>query len=139
MTDIRAIKVSWRFIVTVGAMTMSGCGFVHDEKIIGPYRLVAVDIDEQMSVCYELGSGGCINRIDETVFAVGADARFIVAKQHPAGDRTITNYFILVIGHDSELADPKKSVVGPLSESAFLEKSRLLHLPAFLRTIDSLR
>jgi len=120
-------------------MIMSGCGFVHDEKIIGPYRLSAIDIDQQMRVCYALAAGGCVGRIDETVFAVGADARFIVAKQHPSGDRAITNYFILVIGNDSELADPHKSVLGPLSESAFLEKSRLLHLPAFSRTIDSPR
>jgi len=119
-------------------MFLSGCGLVHDEQIVGPYRLSAIDIDEQMGVCYEQRSGGCIGRIDETVFAVGADARFVVAKQHPSNDRTVVNYFIIVIANDSELADPSKSVIGPLSEAAYRDKSQSLRLPTFTRTIASL-
>jgi hypothetical protein len=126
-------------VLLLAGILLSGCGFVHDEKIIGPYRLAAVDVDQQMSVCYELASGGCIGRIDETVFAVGADARYIVAQQHPSNDRTVTNYFILVIASDSELADPSKSVIGPLSEAAFRAKAQSLRLPAFTPTVASLK
>jgi hypothetical protein len=139
MNDFHGMKVHRYCIGIVAGVFLSGCGLAHDEEIIGPYRLSAIDIDRQMSVCYRLASGGCIGRIDETVFAVGADARFIVAKQHPLDDRTITNYFILAIANDSELADPSKSVIGPLSEAAYRDKAQLLRLPAFTRTIDALK
>jgi hypothetical protein len=123
----------------LAGMLLSGCGFVHDEHIIGPYRLSAIDIDQQMSVCYEQASGGCIGRIDETVFAVGADARYIVAQQHPSDDRTVTNYFILVIANDSAFADPSQSVIGPLSAAAYRDKAQSLRLPPFTRTLASLK
>lgn len=139
MTAIGGMKACRTLVVVFAGMFLSGCGLVHNEKIIGPYRLSAIDIDRQMSVCYELASGGCVGRIDETVFAVGADARYIVAKQHPLDDRATTNYFILVIANDSELADPSKSVIGPLSEAAYRDQVQLLGLPAFTRTMASLQ
>ena len=126
-------------VVAFAGLTLSGCGFVHDKKIIGPYRLVAVDIDENMGVCYGLASGDCIGRIPETVFSVGANAQFIVAKQHSAHDRSVTNYFILVIADDSELADPGKSVIGPMSEAAYTVKAQSLGLPEFTTTIAALK
>lgn len=121
------------------ALPDSRAGVRQLEKIVGPYRLSAIDSNQQMSVCYELASGGCIGRIEETVFAVGADARYIVAQQHPSDNRAITNYFILVIANDSELAEPSKSVIGPLSEAAYLAKAQSLRLPAFTRTIEALK
>lgn len=32
-------------------LSVAGCGFVRDEILVGPYRLVAVDISEDMSLC----------------------------------------------------------------------------------------
>ena len=118
---------------------LASCGFVHDEKITGPYRLVAIDVSEQMSVCYTLEKGDCIGRIPETVFSVGWNDRFIVAKQHPSNNKSVTNYFILEMARDSQLAEPSASVTGPLSAAAFKEKVAPLGLPPFTKTIEALK
>ncbi len=120
-------------------LPVAGCGFVHDEMITGPYRLVAIDNSEQMSVCYTLKKCDCIGRISETVFSVGWNDRFIVAKQHPSNNRSITNYFILEMARDSQLADPSASVTGPLSAAAFEKKVASLGLPSFTKTIGALK
>jgi len=42
------------------ALAACGNGFVHDEGLSGPYRLVAIDVMEQMSLCRDVGrSGDC--------------------------------------------------------------------------------
>jgi hypothetical protein len=56
-----------RFSPSIFAATalLAGCGFVHDGRLDGPYRLIAVDADSEMSVCYDLGDGNCIGRISD--------------------------------------------------------------------------
>jgi len=126
-------------LLLTSALLVSGCGFSHDEHITGPYRLIAVDIDEQMSVSYDLGDGSAIGRIEETVFSVGFDKRYIVAMQHPGGDRSKTNYFILDMTKDSKYANPSESVVGPLSQTNFEASVKQLNLPVFSRVIKNLK
>ena len=67
------------------------------------------------------------------------DEYYIVAKQHPANNRAITNYFILDIPRDSKYADPAVSLIGPLSATEFEEKRVLLGLPAFKSNVDYLK
>jgi hypothetical protein len=113
---------------------------VFDEKITGPYRLSAIDITEEMSVCYELKEEDtCIGRIPETVFSVGWNENFIVAKQHPSGNKSVTNYFILDRKKDAKYVDPSVTVTGPMSESEYKRKSTLMSLPEFTRMFDDLR
>jgi hypothetical protein len=121
------------------ALNLAGCGFVHDEKIVGPYRLAAIDVFEQMGVCYTVEKGDCIGRIPETVFSVGWNDRFIVAKQHPSNNKLVTNYFILEIARDGQLASPSASVTGPLSAAAFEKMAASLGLPQFTKTIEALK
>ena len=92
-----------------------------------------------MSVCYTQERNDCIGRIPETVFSVGWNERFIVAKQHPSNNKAVTNYFILEMARDSKLADPSASVTGPLSAVAFEEKAASLGLPQFTRTFEALK
>lgn len=124
--------------VFVACVFLAGCGFVHDEKIAGNYRLIAVDVLSEMSVSYGLENGDVVGRINSTVFAVGWDSRYIVAKQHPNNDRSITNYFYLDISKDSRYADPGASVTGPLNFEEFSKKKIELSLPSFKRTIKSI-
>ena len=124
--------------LVAAAALLSGCGFVHDEHLVGPYRLIAVDVYEQMNLSYSLDSGNAVGRIPETVFAVGWDDHYIVAKRHPHNDRAVTQFFYLDIARDNKYADPRTSVVGPLTESDFRIKQAQLHLPHFRRTIKSL-
>ena len=123
----------------LGCLFIAGCGFVHDEGIIGAYRLIAVDMDEQMGICYDLSDGSAAGRINETVFAYGFNNRYIVAKQHPNDDRSITYYYYLDMTKDSKYADPSDSVTGPLNEGDFALASRKLSLPTFSRILKHLQ
>ena len=78
-----------------------------------------------------------VSLVAPTVFAVGADAKYIVVKQHPATnqaatmfDRSITNYFI--VGRD-------KGVRGPLKKEEFDRLTASLSLPAFTKIFDDLQ
>jgi hypothetical protein len=119
-------------------LILSSCGFVHDESIDGPYRVVAVDIDSQMDVCYQIPDG-CVGRIPETVFAVGSDAKYIVAARHPNSDRSKTEYYYLIRALDSPVADPSASVRGPFSAEAFSGERVKLALPQLTREISSVK
>ena len=61
-----------QFMTVVLLITqMVSCGFVSDEKLIGPYRLVAIDVDQQMSICYKIDNGDCVGHIPATIFGLG--------------------------------------------------------------------
>ncbi len=91
----------------------------YNEHLDGPYRLWAADTREQIHLSYDLGDGNSIGRIGATVFAVGWDARHLIVKRHPGGDRSVTQYYILERQKDSALADPSVSVTGPLDSMSF--------------------
>jgi hypothetical protein len=126
-------------VLLVTSLLLSGCGFVHDERLTGNYRLIAVDVMEQMSVNHSLNNGSAVGRINETVFAVGWDQRYIVAKQHPNNNRVVTNYYYLEMAKDSPYADPSASVTGPLTETEFKQRQAELRLPDFKRTFKELQ
>lgn len=126
-------------IAFVAILLSAGCGFVYDERIDGPYRLIAVDVDKEMSVCYSLPGGDAVCRINSTVFAVGKNEEFIVAQRHPNGDRSIVEYYYLIRANDSVDADPTNSVRGPLTKREFEEAARQLGLPSFSKTLRRLK
>jgi hypothetical protein len=116
---------------------LAGCRS-HQEHLVGPYSLSSIDVPEQMSVYYDLGDGSGIGRINATVYSVGWNSQYIVAKQHPSANRSITNYFYLDMSKDSKYAEPDNSVVGPLTEAEFMRKKQELALPDFTQTIRGL-
>lgn len=105
----------------------------------GPYALVWIDTAENVSLDYDLGDGAWVGRIDSTVFAVGWDGRYLVAKQHPGNDRSKTNYFIIDAGKDGRYADTAQAVTGPLTAAQFQRRYLELKLPAFSKVLDSLQ
>lgn len=82
--------------------------------------------------------------VGSTVYAVGADYRFVVAKQHPGDgfgdfDSTITNYFIIDRTVPvEEQARQHKGIRGPLSRREFDRLARQLSLPTFTKRFHSL-
>jgi hypothetical protein len=100
----------------------------------GAFRLIAIDAKSQMSLVHE---DSPISLVGPTIFAVGADDRHVVLKQHPATDeaatsfdRSITNFF--VVGRD-------KQVRGPLKKEEFEALSASLSLPPFTKVFEALR
>lgn len=101
----------------------------------GPYALLWIDTADNISLCRDLGKGSWIGRVDAMVVAVGWDGRYAVAKQHPAGDRSKTDYFILDSSHDTDLANQSDVVLGPLSEDEYVKKALELKLPEFTKVL----
>ncbi len=130
-------------VVLVGLvfMLVSSCGLLDSREVWrgGPYRLSWIDIPENVTLSYDLGKGSSIGRIGEQVFAVGWDGRYLVAQQHPKGNKKITNYFIIDAKKDSPTADQRDVVIGPLTEAEYKTKSAELKLPPFTKELESLK
>jgi hypothetical protein len=119
---------------------LGGCGFF-DSGIVwrgGPYALTWIDIPDDVRLEYDRGDGGFSGRIEPRVFAVGWNKRYLVAKQHPSGDRSVTNFFVIDATADSADADHEKVVRGPLTEGEFQRLSSELSLPPFSKVLASL-
>jgi hypothetical protein len=138
-------------VVSVLAALCSGCG---PHPIIdrrwpdaywrhGPYVLIAIDTEAQMSLAFD-SHGKRDGLVGPTVFAVGADDRFVVAMQHPCDDgihfdRAVTNYFIVDRATEASPGGPRSpEVEGPLSKAEFDDLSRELGLPGFSKTFADL-
>lgn len=100
--------------------------------------LLWIDDPKAVTLSYDLGNGASTPRVDEQVFSVGYDGRYVVAKQHPNRDKRVTNYFIIDVQKDSKMAANKDVVTGPLNEQEFQKKVKELKLPAFTKTLELL-
>ena len=138
-----------RIALTIATIALGGCfpfgGLVHQEQLAGPYELWATDTMEDMILCRSIGDG-CVGDglPGDTIFAAGADERFIVLARHPrewpdAPDRTVTEYYYLIRSPDDAERGPYGRVRGPFDEARFEAEKRNLGLPDFSRTFEELR
>jgi hypothetical protein len=104
----------------------------------GPYALLWIDEPDEVSLSYHIGGGAWIAMVEPRVFAVGANDRYVVAKQHPGGNKSVTNYFIIDVHAGAPNATSNGGVTGPLNEAAFAKKATQLMLPPFTKTLASL-
>jgi hypothetical protein len=130
-----------RAMVFTLCLILAGCGLFDSGTPWkgGPYKLVWIDDPKAVTLSYDAGKGASIPRVEEQVYSVGYDGRYVVAKQHPNRDKRITNYFIVDAAKDSKMANNKDVVIGPLNEEEFKTKSKELNLPAFMKTLESLK
>jgi hypothetical protein len=117
-----------KLLSIVMAVSLTSCGFVLDEHIDGPYRLVAVDVPDDAGVCYEIEEG-CVGRIPATVYAVGFDSKYLVAARHPENDSSRSEYYYLIRALDGEVVDPSVTVRGPYGGDVFAAETKRLGLP----------
>ncbi|WP_455623830.1 DUF3997 domain-containing protein [Parabacteroides sp.] len=116
---------------------LSGCGFVYEEQLTGNYYLVAVDVKDDMTVCYHdepelwLGIG------KEGVYEVGYDEHFILTKNYKvlldsAGmslhryDKSITEYYIIPVDNTQNHFDAQENYFGAFTEEEFEAKRKEL-------------
>jgi hypothetical protein len=71
------------------------------------------------------------------VIAIGWNDRYIVARQVPPADNSVTNFYYLEMAGDSATTAASKVVVGPLTETEFERKQAELKLPDFTRWISA--
>jgi hypothetical protein len=121
-------------------LLLAGCVFDHGiEWRSGSYGLVWVDLPDEVSLSYDMGNGAWATVVEPSVFAVGANGRYVVAQQHPRGDKRITSYFIVDVRAGAPKGDSKDGVIGPLTEREFETKAATLPLPPFTKILDSVR
>ena len=116
--------------------------YVH---VAGPFYLTYFERRDRMSLfrCPTGPSGGCAGEglPDETVFAAGADARYVVVARHPHGNGNVTEYFYFArIDRESRgWGNGPEKIIGPISEDAFNAARASLKLPPLSIVIDDLK
>ena len=131
-------------IILASVCALAGCNMWSMDAYwrSGKYMLVAIDSSSQMSLSVDLNNGGALGIVGPTVFAVGANEKFIVLKQHPSEgygyDRSLTNYFIVKRNSTPASMADENSVQGPLTKDQFDKLSKQLSLPAFSKTFKDL-
>jgi hypothetical protein len=136
-----------RWVSLAILLCVAGCGFVRDEVLDGPYRLVAIDIPEDMSLCRSIGTkGDCLGDglPGPTVFQAGSNSQYIVFARHPRrGDeapiRSVSEfYYISRQANEGDVRTPV-SVSGPFNEFEYQQEKRRLQLPEFSRVFADLK
>ena len=138
----------WRWLalaaLVAGVVGCDSLGPAEREWHSGDYVLASTDARADMSLYADLGKGDLAGLIDSTVFALGADKRYIVVKQHPATegagafDRSVTNYFV-VTRLPGTIVEKQTGIHGPMTKEQFEQVAATLHLPPFTKTLDDLK
>ncbi|WP_394173900.1 hypothetical protein [Thalassotalea litorea] len=119
---------------------LASCTDMYDPLLwkSGSFTLEFVDSPENAS----LRSDSTLEHvIPASVFEVGANETYIVAKQRPRRNRSIINYFYINTREFPKTGrfNPSHYVVGPLTETEFTKKSEELQLPAFSYSIAQVK
>jgi hypothetical protein len=128
---------------------VAGCdfGFVRDVPLDGPYRLVAVDVPEDMLLCRSVGTkGDCLGDglPGATVFQAGWNTEYVVVARHPrrwpeAPNRSISEFYYIVRQANEWDAVSPVSVNGPFNELEYQQEKRRLQLPEFSKVFGDFK
>jgi hypothetical protein len=144
------LKITGFFLFSL-LTCVAGCspsGFAHDEPLVGPYRLVAVDADAEMGICWSVpkSDGDCVGDglPTDTVYAAGYDERYLVAAVHPTArgkpiNKSETNYYYVIRTSEEQSRFPLGQIRGPLNQTQYEAAKAKLNLPEFSRVFDMLR
>lgn len=120
------------FIIFLIIIFSCDSSFRYKENIIGNYYLVALELNEDMSLSYKVNEedDAFVGIVNPTVFALGYNKDYIIVKQHPekkpfVPDKTITNYFIVPLNNKVSKS-VEKNIIGPLSNEEFKNKRKEL-------------
>ena len=122
---------------------VASCGLpIRNQQIAGRYRLETTDVDEDTCLMWDWsdGSGPCV--VAPTVFAIGFDDKYIVAKSHPENSRQNTAYWYIVRDVKSENRPEgvfRAKVKGPFSGKQYASLNAQLRLPEFTTVLSGLQ
>jgi hypothetical protein len=121
-------------------------GFVRDVPLDGPYRLIAVDLPEDMALyrCYGTRRDCGLVGPEPSVFQAGANDKFIVLARHPRrwpddADRSVTEFYYVVRLANEADSVTYPAVVGPLDKLQYHRESERLGLPEFTKVVEDLK
>jgi hypothetical protein len=114
--------------LTGGALLFStGCTDMYVEHLVGNYYLIEADyVDIELSLSYKLKNGDYTGVVNPTLFAVGYDDEYIIAKRHPHEfgypvNKSVTHYYIVPLKYNVH-ASPDGNRTVPLSREEFERK-----------------
>ena len=107
-------------------LMLSACGAMWED---GEYEVYYIDGHINLGIKID-NSGSNHGRVDHKVVAVGANDKYVVAKQLEPGS-TVPSYFYIVRENDSMYLNPDEITQGPFTEVRFNELSQKLGLPRF--------
>lgn len=131
--------------LAAAALLLAGCDVVGDEVLSEPYRFLAIDSSANMIICRSTPGGGCVGEYlpRPTVFAAGANAKYVVIARHPADangqntNRAVTEYYF-VVRRPADDFQRQEDVTGPLTRAEFDAATKRLNLPGFSRVYRGL-
>jgi len=132
-------------ILLLGSIILTSCiGNVYEKELTAGYELSANDDISGMSI-YANDGQYQVGVVNATVFSVGFDQNFIIAKQHPfknnSINKSVTNYYIVPV-KDKINTSPDENKIGPLTQEEFFIKRKELEVSDnlnFTITIDKLK
>ena len=108
------------------------------------YSLLALDSPGRMNLSF-YDEGYYSELVEPAVYAIGANEKYLVLKQHPelrgsgTFDKTITRYYIVARTGSSELEDRRRGVRGPLTQAEFEKLAATLPLPRINKTFPEFK
>ncbi len=164
---MRHYKTYLRFILVIlVAIQISSCIWglpLQNKHLTDRFYLGAPDVKEQMSISYQYKDELYFGIVDQTVFAVGYNDDFIIAKRHPSTwdleiNRDITEYYLIDVRavkaeravyeeqtssfHRVETDEQGHKVLGPKTTSTILyspDAAQPLTLEQFVKLRRQLR
>jgi len=124
-------NINYFYLFTLTLLLQSCIGSAHEEKLNAGYFLSAIDVKEDMVIGFQDREYG-VGIIDATVFAVGQNDDFIIAKQHPKVspskmDKSVIKYYIIPL-KDKISQSPEKNIYGPFTFEEFEQKRKILNI-----------
>jgi hypothetical protein len=104
----------------------------------GHYMLLWIDEPKEVTLSYDWGSGSSEPLVPSQVFAVGANGKFIVVKQHPGGTKSIVNFYVIPRRQSENRRTPHPAIYGPMTLTEFTKMTKELGLPGFSKTLTAL-
>lgn len=115
-------------LLTIAAACLPACDSGTKWKS-GKYEVYWIDVSSDLTLGLALGNGVAIGRVMPQVYAVGEDDMWIVAAQHPNGDKTKSHFYYLPKAQDHEHKNANEIVLGPFNETEFEKLKAELALP----------
>ncbi|MGY3037774.1 hypothetical protein ACVIIV_006944 [Bradyrhizobium sp. USDA 4354] len=136
-----------RWASAVISLCVAACGFVRDDVLDEPYRLVAVDSLEDMALCRSIGTNrDCVGDglPGPTVFQAGSNAQYIVFARHPrrrgeSPNRSVTEFYYISRSRNEQDATVPVLLSGPFNEPEYQDEKRRLQLPEFSKILADLK
>lgn len=102
---------------------LMSCAGMSVDNVIGDYYIVCMDYDkDDASLSYKVGDESYVGLVNEGVYAVGNNQRYIIVKQKKQSFKGITeensSYYIVTV-KNKKTYHPEKGVLGPYNKNEF--------------------